>query len=219
MEEFAPPYYKALSTHLKEYIPPNKMLTKLLEGTQAMLTNSDPASTLEQVFDNIFYPGVGLKKEILHPIIESFYDDIFPTLKKYTGVIPEAVKMVNDAQVRGKKIVVATNPLFPLKAIKHRLAWAGLDPVKIPFILITSYEVFHFAKPNPAYYQEILDVLGVKAQNCVMVGNDEEMDIIPARKIGIRTFYLAASGNQPGDMTGERIGSHLQVIPWIESLG
>lgn len=218
MEEFAPPYYKALSTHLEELIPPKIMMNKLLEGTQAMLTNNNPSATLEQVFDNIFYPGVGLKKEILHPHIEYFYDDIFPTLKIYTKEIPDAVKMVGDALSLGKKIVIATNPLFPIKAIKHRLAWAGLDPVINQFTLITSYEVIHFTKPNPAYYQEILDLLGVKAQNCVMVGNDKEMDIIPARKIGIKTFHLAVNGTQPGEIIGDGIGSHSQVIPWIESI-
>ena len=40
MEIFAPPYYKALSTHLAAFVPPEIMLPKLLEGTNAMLKNN-----------------------------------------------------------------------------------------------------------------------------------------------------------------------------------
>ena len=43
MEIFAPPYYKALSTHLAAFVAPEVMLPKLLEGTNAMLKNTDPS--------------------------------------------------------------------------------------------------------------------------------------------------------------------------------
>ena len=57
--------------------------------------------------------------------------------------------------------MVATNPIFPRKAILHRLSWAGLAPEQVPFALITDYERFHFAKPNPAFFAEILAQLGL----------------------------------------------------------
>lgn len=218
MEEFAPPYYKALSAHLNEIIPPGKMLKYLFAGTQAMMNNSNHETTLEHAFDNVFYPGVGIIKQNLHPHIEIFYDKVFPSLKKYTEVIPDAVKMVEDALSRGLKLVIATNPLFPRKAIIHRLRWAGLDPDRIPFSLITSYETFHFTKPNPAYFQEILATIGVGPENCVMVGNDLEMDINPAKKIGIKTFFLDGSCQSDGGNREDGRGQHNQVIPWIDRL-
>ena len=36
---------------------------------------------------------------------------------------------------------MATNPIFPRRAILHRLSWAGLDPQQVPFALVTDYEL------------------------------------------------------------------------------
>lgn len=218
MEVFAPPYYKALSAHISSFVAPEVMLPKLMEGTQAMLMNDNALITLEKSFDNIFYPGIGVSKAEIHPHLEDFYDHVFPKLQKYTLMIPTAAKMIKDALALDIKVVVATNPLFPMKAIHHRLEWAGLDPKEIPFTLITSYERFHFTKPNSAYYQEILDEIGATSDQCVMVGNDVEMDILPALKIGIKCFRI--NGNDPWTPSDPNIGAGSQsdVIPWILKL-
>jgi HAD superfamily hydrolase (TIGR01549 family) len=218
MEIFAPPYYKALSTHLAAFVAPEVMLPKLLEGTNAMLKNTDPAITLEHAFDRIFYPGIGVSKEKLHPTLEQFYDAIFPALKKYTQQIPAAIEMIRQALENGLKIVVATNPLFPLMAIQQRLIWAGLSPKEIPYSLIACYEDFHFTKPNPAYYQEIITNLGVKASECVMVGNDLEMDILPALSMGIQCFRIENNEKSKILKDNYTSGMHQQVIPWISNL-
>ena len=47
-------------------------------------------------------------------------------------------------------------------------------------------ERMHFCKPNPAYYQEILELLGAKAEECLMIGNDVEEDMVAAT-LGIKT--------------------------------
>lgn len=218
MEVFAPPYYKALSAYLAEYVSPQIMLPKLLEGTEAMLKNTNPSLSLEHAFDQVFYPGIGLSKERIRPCLNDFYDTIFPTLKEYTKEIPAAIEMIHDALQIGLKIVVATNPLFPLKAIYHRLDWAGLSPKNIPYTLISSYETFHFTKPNPAYYKEILTKLDIKSDECVMVGNDLENDIQPAKSAGIRCFRIEIQKSSSGRKDGYMAGTQDQVIPWIKSL-
>lgn len=218
MEVFAPPYYKALSSYLAEYVAPQVMLPKLLEGTDAMIKNTDASLTLEHAFDRIFYPGIGLSKEKIRPNLDAFYDTIFPTLKKYTSEIPAAQVMINEALKLGLKIVVATNPLFPLKAIHHRLEWAGLSPKEIPYTLVASYETFHFAKPNPAYYKEILVKVNANPDECVMVGNDLENDIQPAKSVGIHCFRIDNDPDNMGQKNGYQSGLQDQVIPWIKSL-
>lgn len=218
MEVFAPPYYKALSAYLSEKISPQEMIPKLLEGTEAMIRNTNPSITLEQAFDRIFYPGIGISKDKIRPEIERFYDTVFPSLKKYTSVIPEACVMIKDALDMGLKIVVATNPLFPMKAIHHRLEWAGLSVKDIPYTLVSSYETFHFTKPNPAYYQEIMDKIGTKPEQCVMVGNDVENDIKPSKCIGIRCFMITKGSDKSVPSADYPSGRQDQVIPWIKSL-
>jgi HAD superfamily hydrolase (TIGR01549 family) len=218
MEIFAPPYYKALSSYLAEFVAPEVMLPKLLEGTNAMLKNTDPAITLEHSFDRIFYPGIGVSKEDLHPSLVQFYNIVFPKLEKYTHQIPAAIEMISDALEIGLKIVVATNPLFPLIAIQQRLQWAGLNANNIPFELIACYEEFHFTKPNPAYFQEIISKLGIKANDCVMVGNDLDMDILPALSLEIPCFQIDKDGRNLITKSGYVSGLHQEVVPWIKSL-
>jgi len=215
MEEFAPPYFSALSTFLAPYVKPEVMLPMLVKGTGAMIANTNPQLTLEQVFDAVFYPGIGVSKSILHPHLEIFYDQVFPTLKKYTAEIPSAQSMIRSAMDNNIKLVVATNPLFPLKAIQHRLTWAGLGQDIIPYELITSYESFHFAKPNPDYFKEIIHKLHAHPDECAMVGNDLLMDILPASEAGMRCFQISQEVPEKAVQPTHPVGDHSQVIPWV----
>ena len=53
----------------------------------------------------------------------------------------------------------------------------------------TTYENSRFCKPNPAYYEEILEKIGCRAEECAMVGNDVDEDMV-AGKLGMKTFLL-----------------------------
>ena len=48
----------------------------------------------------------------------------------------------------------------------------------------------HACKPHLAYYREILDKIGCRADECLMVGNSLEEDIAPAIKLGIKSFWV-----------------------------
>ena len=87
----------------------------------------------------------------------------------------------------GYRVALATTPLFPAIATHSRARWAGLNPED--FDLITTYENSRHSKPNPAYYQDVIEALGVKPEECVMVGNDVDEDMI-AEKLGIKVFLL-----------------------------
>jgi len=87
----------------------------------------------------------------------------------------------------GLEVVVATNPIFPIHAVRQRIDWAGLGDIN--FKHVTSYEHCHFCKPNPDYYREIVDRIGRQPQECLMVGNDVEEDLAAA-KIGMKTYLV-----------------------------
>jgi len=190
IETFLPAYLKALGKHLAEVIPPEKLIRELMQATRAMVSNQHPAYSLEEVFDAHFYPAVGSSKEALQEPITRFYEEEFPKLAYLTSPRQEAIRLVKSAIDRGWQVVVATNPLFPRRAIEHRLQWAGLPVECTPFRWITSYETMHFAKPNPAYYAEILGLLGWPQDPVAMIGNSLEEDILPAALVGIPAFWL-----------------------------
>jgi FMN phosphatase YigB (HAD superfamily) len=190
IDKFLPVYLKALGVHLSGKVPADKMVPQLLAATGKMIANTDPSKILEEVFDADFYPKLGVTKAELADTLADFYEDVFPTLSYLTRPRQQAVRVVEEAFDRGWQVVIATNPLFPRRAIEHRLDWAGLPVSRFPFSLITSYELMHFAKPATAYYAEVLAHIGWLNQPAVMVGNSLEDDLLPAARLGIPGFWL-----------------------------
>ncbi len=48
-------------------------------------------------------------------------------------------------------------------------------------------------KPDPRAFRLVLDQLGVRAQDAVMVGDALDFDIVPAKRLGMRTVWITQS--------------------------
>ena len=188
LEKFIPAYFQALAKDLAPHIAPELMFRALLSGTALMNESEDFSQTLEEVFANDFYPQLNVPMGELNDAIENFYDNIFPTLSGLTTQNPKARPFVDWAFSKGYRIAIATDPLLPRKATYHRLRWAGFDPQQ--FELVTTYEHFHFSKTHSSYYAEVLGRLGWPDGPALMVGNDMERDIVPAKRLGLATFHI-----------------------------
>ncbi|MBN2385992.1 MAG: DinB family protein [Anaerolineales bacterium] len=214
VDAFIPAYFSGLSAALADRVAPDTMLPALMGGTQAMMASQDPARTLEQVFDDFFYPQLGIPKAELRDQIEHFYDETFPTIQHVTGQRPEAVAFVDWSFASGHRVAIATNPYFPLKAVHHRMRWAGLAPEVYRFALISAFEGFHFTKETGAYFYEFLGQLGWPSDPVVMVGNDLDMDLLPALKVGLPVFWLR--DGRDGAHPGIPQGSFADLRRWLE---
>ena len=215
LDAFMPAYFQALSQHLIKHSPPSTLLRSLFTGMNLMNESEDPTRTLEEIFEADFYPQLGYTKSDLIHIIEEFYDEVFPTLAQHTRRRPDAVLLIEWAYSRGYRVAIATDPLFPRKATYHRLRWAGFDPER--FELVSTFEHFHFSKTHPAYYAEVLGRLGWPEGPVLMVGNDPARDLLPAYRLGLKTFYIdGESGSSPGFETGR--GRLADLRPWLESI-
>ena len=214
-EAFLPAYFQALSKHLAARVSPEIMLPALMSGTKLMMENKDFTRTLKDVFDSEFYPRIGIAPDELAPLLDEFYNVVFPSLVGHTRSRPDALSFVDWALKQGFRIAIATDPLFPAKAAHHRVRWAGLDPEK--FELVSSYEQFHFTKTYPAYYAEVLGHMGWPDGPLLMAGNDLERDILPARRLGLAAYHVhqdPASGSGPE--AGEA-GNLSALRLWLES--
>jgi FMN phosphatase YigB (HAD superfamily) len=218
MDAFIPAYFQALSAHMAAYVSPNIMLPALVSGTRAMMASEDPAHTLRQVFDEQFYPKLGVDRAAMQTVIEHFYDEVFPSLGSLTGKRAEAVELVEWAFAKGYRVAVATDPFFPLKATEHRLRFAGLPPEKYPFALVSSYETFHFTKSHAAYYAEFLGRLGWPDGPVLMVGNDADRDLAPARALGLPIFWVNGDPPQASDPEANGRGTLSDLRAWLESV-
>ncbi len=199
IDALIPVYFQKLAAHMAHAVSPDKFIRELARGTQVMYGSMRMDRTLEQVFGENFYPALDLPQADLAAAIDKFYDDVFPTLEPLTKPRPEAIALVEWAFSQGWKVAIATDPLFPRKAILHRLRWAGLAPEKYPFALIPDFQTFHFAKVSVAYFPEFLARMGWTDGPLLMVGDSLERDIAPAREAGLPSFWLSADGQRPPD--------------------
>ena len=184
---FIAEYLGGMAKKLAPYGYDPQLLAKAVwKGTGAMVVNNGDV-TNETVFWNAFCSvlGDGIREQIA--VIEDFYRNEFQHVKNVCGFSPEASQCIRDIGKMGLRTILATNPLFPALATHSRIRWAGLEPED--FVLVTTYENSRHCKPNPAYYQDILDTIGLSARECIMIGNDATEDMA-AQSLGIPVFIL-----------------------------
>lgn len=214
IESFIPAYFQALSEHLAPFVSSNVMLPALISATRLMVDSEDPSRTLQCVFESDFYEKINVPKSDLADHLEDFYDNVFPRIESKTNRRPEAAPLIDWALTQGYRVAIATDPLFPLKATHHRLRWAGFDPEQ--FELVSSFENFHFSKTHSAYYAEMLGQLGWHDGPVLMVGNDVTRDLVPAHRLGLKTYFIDGdSASSPGFEAGR--GKLADLRPWLES--
>ncbi len=221
VDRFLKQYFRDLSNALAPFVIPEQMMAAMMTAVKAMQSKTDPAGTMEDVFNQAFYPGIDVPRLELVNVLEEFYRDQFPRLRSLTEQRPEAIELVKNAIQRGWQVVIATNPLFPATAIRQRLTWAGLSPMEIPYAWVTDFETSHFCKPNPAYYAEILAQLRWPDGPIVMIGNDLKDDILPAGGLGLPTYWLCENFDQnemPSRSPASKQGSFDQLENWLESI-
>lgn len=210
---FMPAYFRSLGAALSNWVEPKAMLAQLLKSTDAMLGNNDFQITLEEKFAKSFYSELKLEQKAILPVLDDFYNKEFESLKTITAPRPKAIDLVRYCLENGFTVAVATNPLFPKTAMLSRLRWGELPIEEYAFPIVTAYEAFHFAKPNPAYYAEILAQLGWPEGPVIMIGNSLSDDILPAASLGIKTFYL---NDNPEKKDSQVQGSLSDILPWLK---
>ena len=155
-------------------------------GTKAMVMN-DGSKTNEEAFWDRFceLQRKDCRKDI--SVFDEFYRKEFCKAKDACQPTPSAKEIIDLIKASGKRLILATNPLFPFVATENRIGWAGLS--NDDFELVTTYENCHYCKPNPKYYVEILEKTGLSPEECLMVGNNAEEDMI-AETLGMKVFLL-----------------------------
>ena len=216
-DEFVKYYFGLLAKKLAPHgYDPQALIKAIWVGTGAMVKN-DGSCTNEEAFWNCFTALMGEDARKDEPLFREFYEKEFSGAKAACGFNPEAAKAVYAIRDKGYRIILATNPLFPAIATENRTRWAGLQPED--FELYTTYENSWHCKPNPAYYQDILDRLGLRAEECLMVGNDAKEDLI-AETLGMKVFLLTdCLINRDGaDISGYPQGSFRELLAFIDTL-
>ncbi|HIU35408.1 MAG TPA: HAD family hydrolase [Candidatus Fimenecus excrementigallinarum] len=186
-KQFVHAYFHSLYAALEPFGFTKEAFQKAMWGSVGAAIQNDGATTNEEAFWRAFQTFTGIEPKAVLPVIEGYYRREFQEVSKSCGYTPYAKQTVERLRKKGRAAVLATNPVFPRAATESRIRWAGLSPED--FLLYTTYESCHYCKPNLKYYREILERLDLQPQECLMVGNDVEEDMI-AEKLGMQVFLL-----------------------------
>ena len=185
-------------------------------GTKAMVMN-DGSKTNEEAFWDRFceLQRKDCRKDI--SVFDEFYRKEFCKAKDACQPTPSAKEIIDLIKASGKRLILATNPLFPAVATENRIGWAGLT--KDDFELVTTYENCHYCKPNPKYYVEILEKTGLSPEECLMVGNNAEEDMI-AETLGMQIFLLTDCliNEKSADISGYPQGGFEELKKYLSTL-
>lgn len=184
---FVKTYFGLLAKRLAPFgYEPAHLIKAVWAGTMAMIKNTGK-KTNEEVFWDDFAARYGEDSRKDLPKFDEFYREDFDKVKEVCGFNTKAKEVIDLLKEKGIRVALATNPIFPAIATQKRIAWAGLVPED--FELYTTYENSNYCKPNPEYYKEIINKLGVKPEECLMVGNDVSDDMV-AERLGMKVFLL-----------------------------
>ncbi|MBR4308535.1 MAG: HAD family hydrolase [Oscillospiraceae bacterium] len=214
-------FIRSYFTHLARKLAPHgydpkKLYAAIWAGTGAMVANQGEHNNEEafwQEFAKHFDHDV--RKDL--PLFEEFYLQDFPKVQESCGYSPYSAQVLALLKEKGIQAVLATNPIFPAMATRHRIRWAGLK--EEDFLLFTAYENSRFCKPNLRYYEDILQKLDLDPQECLMVGNDVAEDMI-ARELGMEVFLLTDCmiNTYDADISSYPQGGFPELLAYLEAL-
>ena len=201
------------------YIEAEKLVQLIWLGTKAMVKNDGSKRNVD-VFWECFKDASQLdeaKVREIEGMCDRFYNNEFHRAKQSCGENPLAVKAVEMAKRKGRKAVLASNPVFPRVGQLSRAGWVGLS--ENDFCLVTAYENQRFCKPNPKYYLDICENIGALPSECLMVGNDEREDAWAASQAGLRCFLVTDCLIPCEEHTWEgKRGSFAELVQYLSEL-
>jgi glycerol uptake facilitator protein len=160
------------------------------------------SGSLRTVLASRFIPGGD--RERLNNLARRYWE--YPASALY----PDAKPTLTALATRYRLGVVADSPPSALESLRR-------DGLENLFTVIALSDVVGLEKPNPQFYQYALDKAGVPASRTVHVGNRLDLDVRPAKQMGIRTVWLLR-GEVPPAPTPEQLSEPDAVLTSLTGL-
>jgi FMN phosphatase YigB (HAD superfamily) len=182
-------YLKKLVPRFSDIFTPENFRERLIGSTRALLKNQGQTSNIEYYMNHFIRDHEDRKEEIWERF-QRFYSSEFNQLRDRVTVVDGTRSLLSALNKQGLKLVAASNPLWPLSIQTMRLGWADVDD--LPYSMITHIENTSYCKPQPEFFLEICQSIGLKPEQCLMVGNDPLNDMI-AGETGMKTYLTTDS--------------------------
>ena len=216
-ETFTKAYFARLGQRVAKLgFEPKAFIDGVWQGTRAMFRN-DGTYRNDQVFWSTLPQALGQAIPGVREDLDDFYQVEFGLLGQELGPFPDRSGLIRQLKRRGFRLVLASNPVFPLAAVEHRLHWLGLELGDFEFV--TDYAACTYCKPAVAYYRQICERLAENPSDCLMVGNSVPEDGLPMEVLGGQAFLV--TDMLEGDAAGlERFphGDWAALEGWLAAL-
>ena len=216
-DRFVEIWFRDITEKFRAYgLDPVKAANGVNQGVRAMLYNDSGKKNID-----VFYEEVekisGYTREQIEPPTLDYYSTTFENVYDITLPNPYAVQIADLMRQKAKFAVIATMPVFTIEAVAMRMKWVGLKPSM--FDDVTTARNSSYCKPDPRYFQEILDRFGAQPDEALMIGNDVREDMQPCRELSIDTF-LVTDHIITHDLSYDdfRQGRYEDLVRFLESL-
>lgn len=205
-QTFIDMYIPSLANYLAEYVEPKTLIKAMWDALEIMLQDQSDRIN-ESIFFEEFGKRIGdqtLRK--LEPMFEEYYRTEFSILKKGMDDNENMSEAISLLKEKGYRLIIATNPMFPKVAVSKRIEYSGLNEDDFEFV--SNYSIHTACKPSVKYYEEVLSKNNLRANQCLMVGNDVIEDMV-VKKLGMDAWLLTDYIEHPeaenvADWTGSR---------------
>lgn len=221
IDEFMQAYFKRIAAFMGERgHDPERFMAALKAGTKQMAVH-DGSQTNEEAFWGEFGRAYGIRDtaelDDMHRLADQFYGEDFGHIGDGFRADPAAARVVRKLTEKGYPLVLTTMPMFPRRAVEHRLRWAGVDPAL--FARITTYENSHAVKPKQTYYAENLAAMGLDGADVLMVGNNT-MEDLSFLDLGVDAYLITDWLLDPVDfdLSTVKHGSMADFEAWVDAL-
>jgi putative hydrolase of the HAD superfamily len=178
-------YFRALAPHFEDLFAREELIGRLMAATAALQTNPKRAINLDH-FLKAFGDSTPLSRKELWERFMVFYRRDYGRFGLSVAAPQGLEAVLCMLKAAGLKLIIATNPMFPLIALEKRMHWVDLN--KDDFVLVTHMENMRYVKPHAGYYLSICKKIAEKPANCIMVGNDLTNDMA-AGGAGLITYH------------------------------
>ncbi len=217
-EAFIKTYLGTAAKFFIDLVPnPETFYTELLKSTDVM-ENGDNGNTTTLVdFMADFCPKFDVDCETIRKRFLNFYDTEYKAIKPLISKMEGASNLLQNLKKLHpeKKLILATNPVFPFVAVRKRMEWGGV-PEDV-FNLITHAENSNYCKNNSNYWLNIAKKTAIDPQKSLMVGNDGYRDMV-AKKYGYKTFLVETAIENEEKMTEDIMPDYRGTLEDLHNL-
>lgn len=187
-DKFVDIWFRDVARKFHEHgLDASRAVNAMNEGCRAMVFNKGEKLNID-IFYEVACERSGYTREQLEPVMDDYYSTTFENVREIAGENPYAPQIARLMREKAQYAVIATMPMFPLKACDARLRWVGLGAGM--FDLVTTCDYSSSCKPSKKYFEEILNDFGVKPSEALMIGNDVREDMEPCEQLGIDTYLV-----------------------------